>query len=289
MPKSTLIVSNPYDLSQVDEIPLMSADEVEQSISRARACFDNRDVKLPAHQRIAILEKTVSLMEERSDELARIACLEGGKPWKDTLVEVQRAIQGVKLAIEHIGQIKGEQIPMDQTESTAGRLAFTTREPIGVVAAISAFNHPLNLIVHQVVPAIAVGAAVLVKPANYTPLSCINFVSLLREAGLPDDWCQVVVCETKLSEGLVTDDRVDFFSFIGSGRVGWYLRSQLAPGTRCGLEHGGVAPAIVTQDADLETAIPSLVKGGFYHSGQVCVSVQRIYVHESVQDDKGGG
>jgi len=152
------------------------------------------------------------------------------------------------------------------------------------VAAVSAFNHPLNLIIHQVVPAIAVGAAVLIKPANYTPLSCINFVSLLREAGLPEAWCQVLVCENEIAEGLVTDPRINFFSFIGSGRVGWYLRSKLAPGTRCALEHGGVAPAIVTEDADLETAIPSLVKGGFYHSGQVCVSVQRIYVHESVKD-----
>jgi len=284
MSKKTLVVRNPYDLSTVDEVSMLCREEVEQAIIRARNCFDDPSVKLPAHRRISILEKTVVLMEERSEELARIACQEGGKPWKDTLVEVQRAIQGVKLAIENIGHIKGEQIPMDQTESTAGRLAFTTREPIGVVAAVSAFNHPLNLIIHQVVPAIAVGAAVLIKPANYTPLSCINFVSLLREAGLPEAWCQVLVCENEIAEGLVTDPRINFFSFIGSGRVGWYLRSKLAPGTRCALEHGGVAPAIVTEDADLETAIPSLVKGGFYHSGQVCVSVQRIYVHESVKD-----
>jgi len=149
---------------------MMSQDEVEQSICKARKCFDDPKTTLPVHQRIGILEKTVYLMEERMEELATIACKEGGKPWKDTLVEVKRAIQGVKLAIEHISQIKGEQIPMDQTESTAGRLAFTTREPIGVVAAVSAFNHPLNLIIHQVIPAIAVGAAVIIKPANDTPL-----------------------------------------------------------------------------------------------------------------------
>ena len=149
--------------------------------------------------------------------------------------------------------------------------------------AISAFNHPLNLITHQVGPAVATGCPVIVKPANPTPLSCYRFVEILREAGLPDEWCQALVTSNnQVAEKLVTDKRVAFFSFIGSAKVGWMLHSKLSPGTRCALEHGGAAPAIVTEDADIEAAIPRLLKGGFYHAGQVCVSVQRIFAHRSI-------
>lgn len=151
---------------------------------------------------------------------------------------------------------------------------------------MSAFNHPLNLIVHQVAPAVATGCPVIVKPAEDTPLSCFRFVEILREAGLPAEWCQALtVSDLNVATQLVTDERVGFFSFIGSAKVGWMLRSKLAAGTRCALEHGGVAPAIVTEDADIDNALPILLKGGFYHAGQVCVSVQRIFAHESIAED----
>jgi acyl-CoA reductase-like NAD-dependent aldehyde dehydrogenase len=127
---------------------------------------------------------------------------------------------------------------------------------------------------------------VIVKPAEDTPLSCYRFVALLRECGLPEEWCQALVSEnTAVSEQLVTDPRVGFFSFIGSAAVGWKLRSRLAPGARCALEHGGAAPVLVAPDADLAAAVPKLVKGGFYHAGQVCVSVQRVFVHRSIAND----
>ena len=123
----------------------------------------------------------------------------------------------------------------------------------------------------------------IVKPAEDTPLSCMRFVQILREAGLPESWCQALVVEdVAVASRLVTDSRVGFFSFIGSARVGWLLRSQLAPGTRCALEHGGAAPVIVAADADLDDALPLLAKGGFYHAGQVCVSVQRVFVQASI-------
>jgi len=177
----------------------------------------------------------------------------------------------------------GHVIPMNLDAASLGRLAFTQREPIGVVVAVSAFNHPLNLIVHQVGPAIAAGCPVILKPADDTPLSCYRLVSLLRECGLPEGWCQALVTEsTPVSGQLVSDRRVGFFSFIGSAAVGWMLRSRLAPGTRCALEHGGAAPVLVAPDADLEAALPKLLKGGFYHAGQVCVSVQRVFVHRSI-------
>ena len=146
---------------------------------------------------------------------------------------------------------------------------------------MSAFNHPLNLIVHQVAAAVAAGCPVIVKPSEDTPISCFNFVEILWQAGLPPEWCQACVPESiEVSEKLVVDQRVGFFSFIGSARVGWMLRSKLTPGARCALEHGGAAPVIVAGDADLEMAIPKLGKGGFYHAGQVCVSVQRVFAHK---------
>jgi len=159
------------------------------------------------------------------------------------------------------------------------------REPIGVAAAISAFNHPLNLIVHQVAPAIAVGCPVIVKPASSTPLCCLELVKIARAAGLPEAWCQSYIPPSSAgAEKLASDPRVAFLSFIGSGSVGWYLRTKIAPGTRCGLEHGGAAPLVIDRDVDLDAIIEPIVKGGYYHAGQVCVSVQRIFVHADVHE-----
>lgn len=277
-----LKVTRPFDGALIKEIPMHDAVDVEQALQVADGLFQDRSKWLPAWQRIAILEKVAEIMGSKLDELTRIAAEEGGKPWLDSRVEVLRAINGVKLAIEHIAQIKGEQIPMGQTPSSVNRLAFTIREPIGVVSSISAFNHPLNLIIHQVVPAIAVGSPVIIKPALTTPLSCLRFVEILAAAGLPAGWCQCLVCDNENAEKLVTDKRINYLSFIGSANVGWLLRSKLSPGTRCALEHGGAAPVIVEPDADFAPMIDSLLKGGFYHAGQVCVSVQRVFAHESI-------
>ena len=131
----------------------------------------------------------------------------------------------------------------------------------------------------------AVGCPVIVKPARTTPLSCLNLVNCLYEAGLPKEWVQTIICKGSLAEKIATDPRISFFSFIGSGKVGWGLRSKLADGTRCALEHGGAAPVIVEPDADMDDAIPLLAKGGFYHAGQVCVSVQRVFVHEDIVEE----
>jgi acyl-CoA reductase-like NAD-dependent aldehyde dehydrogenase len=211
---------------------------------------------------------------------------EGGKPLPDAIVEANRAVDGVYNAAEELRNFAGREIPMGLSAAAVDRWAFTTKEPIGIVAAISAFNHPLNLIVHQVAPAIAVGCPVIVKPAGTTPLSCIDFVKLVHEAGLPEAWCQTFVpLETALAEKFATDPRIAFLSFIGSAKVGWCLHSKLAHGARSALEHGGVAPAIVDRSADLDAIIEPIVKGGYYHAGQVCVSTQRIYVHDAIIND----
>jgi len=273
----TLDVVNPYDQAYIESIPTVMWDDIDKYLSTAHQLYKDCNQWIPAFERVSILKKTAVLISERADELAFLIANEGGKPLVDARVEVTRAIDGVELCAKEIAKLTGTQIPMDLTQAGAGRIAFTTKEPIGVVVAVSAFNHPLNLIVHQVAPAIAAGCPVLVKPARDTPLSCKAFVDILHEAGLPPQWCRFVACDIPTSEKMITDPRVAFFSFIGSAKIGWMLRSKLAPGTRCALEHGGVAPVIIEKSADIEAMIPSLLKGGFYHSGQVCVSVQRIY------------
>ena len=277
-----LKVVSPYDQGLIKEIPLVGKAEVEHALITAHGLFQDQSKWIPAHERIAILERTAEIMKRRIEELTTAAAKEGGKPFNDSKIEVLRAINGVKLAAEHIGQLKGEQIPMGLTKASQGRIAFTSREPIGVVSSISAFNHPLNLIIHQSVTAIAAGCPVIIKPALTTPLSCLAFVEILSEAGLPEGWCQSIICENEAAEKLVTDSRVNYFSFIGSAKVGWFLRSKLSPGTRCALEHGGAAPVIVEKDANILEMLPALAKGGFYHAGQVCVSVQRVFVQESI-------
>ena len=277
-------VIQPYDGELIAEIPVDSATEIEAKLESAVRIFSSRCNWLAPWQRIEILRRLARLVEADHDELSMLIAREGGKPLADAKVEVTRAVNGIEGAASHIERLAGSEIPMGLTAASANRWAFTTREPIGPVVAVSAFNHPVNLIVHQVVPAIAAGCPVLVKPASVTPLSCAHFVSLVQKAGLPEPWCQTVILDDNaLAQKLATDARVAFLSFIGSANVGWYLRSQLAPGTRCALEHGGAAPVIIDSSANLDAVIEPLAKGGYYHAGQVCVSVQRIFIHEDLK------
>ena len=282
--KKKLKVFSPFDGHLISELELNSQEEVENALGQAHQLANDPDRAIPVHERIRILEKTADLVEKRMQDFTRQAAEEGGKPLIDSRVELNRAVQGIRESARSINQMVGHEIPMGLTQSSTNRMAFTVREPIGVVVAISAFNHPFNLIVHQVIPAVAVGCPVIVKPASSTPLSCFNLVECLKEAGLPEDWCRIILADRATSEKLVTDPRVSFLTFIGSARVGWGLRSKLAPGARCSLEHGGAAPVIIDEDADIEDALPLLAKGGFYHAGQVCVSVQRVFVHEKIVD-----
>jgi acyl-CoA reductase-like NAD-dependent aldehyde dehydrogenase len=282
----TIQVLQAFDRALITEVPVDDARALETKLASATRMLRDRDAWLKPHQRSAILLRAVGLLEARQTHFAELIAREGGKPYTDAAVEVIRAIDGLRNAADELRTFAGREIPMGLTAASDGRWAFTTKEPIGVVAAISAFNHPLNLIVHQVAPAIAVGCPVIVKPATATPLSCLDFVALLREAGLDEPWCQTFVTDdNSLAERLATDPRVAFLSFIGSAKVGWYLRSKLPPGTRCALEHGGAAPVIVDRSAPLDRIIEPIVKGGYYHAGQVCVSTQRIFVHADIVED----
>ncbi len=279
-----LTVVRAFDRSPVTEIATDDAAALESKLSAAEQAFRNRSGWLKPFQRIEILRRLAELVRGRHDHFSHLIAEEGGKPITDARIEVDRAIDGIGNAADELRNFTGREIPMGLTAASDGRWAFTTKEPIGVVFAISAFNHPLNLIVHQLTPAIAVGCPVIVKPASATPLCCLEFVKLVREAGLPEPWCQSFVpAQIDLAERLATDPRIAFLSFIGSGKVGWRLHSMLAPGTRSALEHGGAAPAIVDRSADLERIVPLLVKGGYYHAGQVCVSTQRIFVQEDIE------
>jgi acyl-CoA reductase-like NAD-dependent aldehyde dehydrogenase len=279
-----LTVANAYDESPIEEIPLKSEEEVMNALETAHRLYQNRSKWLPANKRIAILERALEIIKSRKEELIACSVKEGGKPLQDSVIEIERGIEGIKIALKEMLHLKGEEIPMGLTDSSRNRLAVTIREPRGVVLAISAFNHPFNLIIHQVIPAIAVGCPVLIKPASTTPLSCRNIISILYQAGLPQEWCQMIACKSRIADKIVSDPRIGFLSFIGSGEVGWHLRSKLAPGASCALEHGGLAPVIFDETADIDKYLPGLIKGGYYHAGQVCVSVQRIYVQESICD-----
>lgn len=282
----TLTVTSPYDGRELNQVATAGPEHVDDAMSVADGLFRDKDAWLSIPERVEILNKTATIMASQIEELTLLAASEGGKPFTDSKVEVIRAIDGVHLCVETLRAHSGSVIPIGTTKATTGRIAFTQKEPIGVVVAVSAFNHPLNLIIHQVGPAVASGCPVIVKPAADTPLSCLRFVEILREAGLPKGWCQAIVADDiETAEKLVTDARVAFFSFIGSARVGWMLRSKLASGARCALEHGGVAPVILADPYDSDLALPSVLKGGFYHAGQVCVSVQRVF---APADDAAG-
>lgn len=281
-----LAVSSPWSGKVIGSVPQLGSEGIAHALELAYSVFTDRKRWLSVAKRIDILKRSAAIMEIMAPDLAIEASREGGKPLVDSKVEVARAIDGVYNAIECLRSNVGREIPMNLNPASAHRLAMTSFEPIGVVVAISAFNHPLNLIVHQVIPAVAAGCPVIVKPAVDTPLSCFRFMSILHEAGLPEAYGMAVMTESfEVTEQLVADSRVGFLSFIGSARVGWMLRSKLAPGARCALEHGGAAPVIICEDARLDEILPLLAKGGFYHAGQVCVSVQRVFVHRSIVDE----
>ncbi|AYQ56432.1 NAD-dependent aldehyde dehydrogenase [Bathymodiolus thermophilus thioautotrophic gill symbiont] len=278
-----ITVKQAYTGAVLAELKMHDSAQVEQMLSNAQK--RHQAGRLSETQRIEILQKLADLVESEHEDFSHLIANEGGKPIRDARVEVTRAISGIRIAIRELDNITGEEIPMDYTPAGAGHKAHTILEPIGVVVAVSAFNHPLNLAIHQVIPAIATGCPVIIKPASLTPLCTLRLAELIQQAGLPVGWVQVALLSNENAEKLVTDSRVAFFSFIGSAKVGWHLKSKLAYGTRCALEHGGVAPLIFDEYADEEGFVNGVVKASMYHSGQVCVSVQRVYVPEKRAQD----
>ncbi len=287
MSDATLKVFAPYDNHLIRELPLTSQEEAEGLLEAAHALHLDRSQWLPKSERIKVLQKFRDLLADNVERLAAQASEEGGKPFTDSIIEVNRAVNGVDVAIHELSSLHGTEIPMDLNTASAKHMAYTMLEPAGPVFALSAFNHPVNLIIHQVVPAVAAGCPVIAKPAASTPLSCFSLVDLLYQAGLPEQWCRAIVCGRDVTNMIASDRRLKFVTFIGSLKVGWNLRNNLAPGADCALEHGGAAPVIIEDDADLDALLPGLVKGGYYHAGQVCVSVQRVFVNSRIIGELG--
>jgi acyl-CoA reductase-like NAD-dependent aldehyde dehydrogenase len=241
---------------------------------------------MPAHQRAAILDAAADQLATRNEEFARSIAGEAAKPIKTARVEAARAVGTLRFAAVAARSLTGDMIPMDANDAGVGKLGFTLRVPIGVVGAISPFNFPLNLVTHKVAPAIAAGCPVVLKPASQTPLTALLLASMLiDDCGLPPGWLNVVTGGGgTVGNALVDHDDVAYITFTGSPDVGWGIKAR-APRKKVGLELGNNAPVIVEPDADVELAAGKIVAGGFGYSGQTCISVQRVYAHDSVRDE----
>ena len=240
---------------------------------------------LPAHKRAEILVRVAGQLGRRHEEVAQTISAEAGKPLKAARVEASRAMSTFTFAAVEARKLAGEMVPMDASQAGAGKLAFTLRQPIGVVGAISPFNFPLNLVAHKIAPALAAGCAVVLKPASQTPFSALLLAELMAEAELPPGWLNVLVGPaSEIGDVLVEDERVRAITFTGSGDVGWKL-AERAPRKRVKLELGNATPVIVEADADLEDVATRLAANAFSFAGQSCISVQRVYVQRAVHDE----
>ncbi|MBB3108642.1 acyl-CoA reductase-like NAD-dependent aldehyde dehydrogenase [Paenibacillus phyllosphaerae] len=273
----------PYSKETIAEIADGGLEEANLAIEAAAAAKPLMR-KMPAHKRAAILEKLARLLTERREEAARLIAREAAKPLKAAYGEVDRTIQTYQFAAEEAKRIHGETIPLDAAPGGEGRFGYTVREPIGVVGAITPFNFPMNLVAHKLGPAIASGNTIVLKPAPQTPLSAYFIADLLKEAGLPDGALNVITGDGKLlGEKIVTDPRVGMITFTGSAGVGTSIRA-MAGLKRVTLELGSNAAVIIDRGTDLDTIVPRCAVGAFSNQGQVCISLQRIYVMEEAYE-----
>jgi glyceraldehyde-3-phosphate dehydrogenase (NADP+) len=275
-------VRSPYDGRLVGRHHVASRKQVQEAIARATEAFEETR-RLPAHERSRICAAVARKISEEADELAALVAQEAGKPITLARGEVGRAVQTFTLAAEEAKRMGGELVDVDAVPAGEGRLGIVRRFPLGPVSAITPFNFPLNLVAHKVAPALAVGNTVVLKPASATPLVALRLAQILDEVGIPKGMFNVVPCPASEAEPLVTDERPRLLTFTGSGEVGWALKSQ-AGRKRVLLELGGNAAAVVEPDAPLERVAARLAVGAFAYAGQICISVQRIFVHRSVYD-----
>ncbi len=279
--KETISVINPYNQEVIATIPKASKEDVDAAIQAAQKGFEVIST-MPAHQRSKILETMSGLLAKHREEIANLIASESGKAWKYANGEVGRAVETFKFAAEEAKQIHGETVPMDASPNSETRMGFYIRTPIGVVGAISPFNFPLNLVAHKVAPAIAAGNSVVLKPATTTPLTALRMGELLIEAGLPDGVFNIVMGSgSSVGHWLVTDPRVAKISFTGSPPVGKYIMSHGGL-KKYTMELGSNSAVIICEDANLKKAVPRCVVGSYANSGQVCISIQRIYVHQEI-------
>lgn len=277
-------VLNPFDNSIVDTVPYGTADDIDKAIEIAQKGYEiNRD--LPTHKRISILKKTAEIMQSRYEELAVTIASEGSKTIKEARKEVGRAINTITISAEEARRINGETIPFDSAEGSENRVGYYYRFPIGIIATITPFNDPLNLVAHKLGPAIAGGNSVVLKPATVTPLSALKLAECLLDAGLPAEILSVVTGHgSEIGDTLVSDERVRMISFTGGVEAGKIVAKN-AGLKKIGMELGSNSPVIVLDDCDLQQAVESCVSGAFWAVGQNCIGVQRIYIQDSIYND----
>jgi len=277
----TIEVIHPYDGSLVDTVPRGRPEDVDAALSAAERGYEISR-RLPAHERIAILQRTARIMESRSEELAITIASEGSQTIREARKEAARAINTITISAEEARRIDGETIPFDSAPGSENRVGYYYRFPIGIIAAITPFNDPLNLVAHKLGPAIAGGNSVVCKPATVTPLSALKLGECLLEAGLPGEILSIVTgYGSEIGDALVCDPRPRMVSFTGGVEAGERISAR-AGLKKIGMELGSNSPVIVLADCDLDLAMESCVSGAFWAAGQNCIGVQRVYVESSV-------
>ena len=277
-----LVVKNKYDQNIIATIPEADASEVQFAIANSTQAFQNYS-KFTSEQRKELLLKLREGLILEKEKFINLIVLEAGKPIDYARAEVERSIGVLQMAAEEATRIAGEVIPMDFAHGV-GKIAHTRKFPIGPVLAISPFNFPLNLVMHKVAPALAVGCTVILKPSPYTPLTALALATLAKKVGLPAGVLNVVICRNEEAELMLTDDRLKMLSFTGSDKVGWALKSK-AGKKKVILELGGNASVIVDRSSNIEEAAKAIALGAYLNSGQICISTQRIFVDSGVFDE----
>ena len=280
---AVLEVANPADPANPAGATYRAMPEqYEEAVEAAVRAFEVTR-RMPAYERGAMLRRISAGISERREELGRLISLEAGKPIRDALVEVDRAALTFRLGGEEAERMYGETIPLDLMASSKGRIGVTRRFPVGPVAAISPFNFPLNLAAHKISPALAAGCTVVLKPPSKDPLVMLTIGEIIEQAGVPEGAVSILPMARELGDRMVSDDRFKLLTFTGSPAVGWAMKAK-AGRKRVVLELGGNAGVIVDRTANLDWAVRRILVGAFSYSGQVCISVQRIFVHADVMD-----
>lgn len=281
--QDSIKVVSPYDGRLVGEVPKATEADIDDAVAAAVAA--RAEGTPPAFARAEVLDRAAALIAERAEEFAQILSAESAKPITTARGEVARAVDTTRFSAAVARTMGGEFLTLDASSAGVGKLGYVKRVPIGVVGGISPFNFPLNLVCHKVMPAIATGCPVVLKPASATPLTALKLAELLlNDAGLGAGWLSVVTAPGAVTNRLVDHEDVSMITFTGSPPVGWSIR-QRAPHKKVSLELGNNSPVIIAEDADLATAAAKLKVGGYSFAGQSCISSQRVYVHESVADE----
>ncbi|MCU0475930.1 MAG: aldehyde dehydrogenase family protein [Anaerolineae bacterium] len=275
-------VRSPYDGRVVGQAPDSSEAEVRAALDRAEAVRPAL-AQMPAHRRAALLTKTAGLLEAHSDDIARLIAAESGKPLRYARAEAMRAVETFTFAAEEAKRMHGETLPMDAAKGGLNKIGYYVRVPVGIVAAVTPFNFPLNLVAHKVAPALAAGCPIVLKPAPATPLTAFKLRDLMHEAGVSEGMFEVVNGGAEVGRWLTTDPRVAMITFTGSPSVARVI-SRDAGLRRTTFELGGNAAVILDETVDALALVDKIAIGAFAHAGQVCISIQRVYVHQSQYD-----